>query len=356
VLSVVIMTHPARADRSLLIARKYPKWDLSVVTDPDPDGRRGALRTARVAWRTITPGATHHLVIQDDVDFQPNFFEQVSVAAARHPDKALAFFAEWGCQTASVVRIAALRGASWAEVIDSYIPTQALLLPAEAAREAAEYLATVRDDTSDDGTMHEYLLKAGLPQLVSVPNLVQHLDLPSVSGNARMGPRRATCYSPALAAGGLRGDTAVTGLTRVPYYSWWAGRGETCIRADARSILWRIVPTAAMLADDLRVTSSSLQSACTAGLAEISPGFREAGLVDEATIRHLWFAAFGLGVAAAGERRSATGDARTAELSLRSFVPGALRNVMSPANLALAARALTPAMVAAVHAGYATLT
>jgi hypothetical protein len=355
VLSVTIMTHPARSARSLQLARQYPEWGLSVVTDPSPGQRPGALRTARVAWRTIAPGATHHLVIQDDVDFQPDFFGEVVAAAARHPGEALAFFAEWGSRTSSMIRIAALRGASWAEVIDGYIPTQALLLPAEAARGAAEYLARGPDNTADDGAIREYLLREGVPQLVSVPNLVEHLDLPSVSGNGSMGQRRATCYSHAPAATARGDDTAVTGLTRVPYYSWRFRRAEGCVRADARSARWLVTPITAMLADMLQVPVSSLESACDAGLSKVAPGFREAGLVTEDTMRQMWFTAFALGIAAADGKRPAARtmpSSQTARLALQSFVPGALRTVLGSIHLALATRMLTPVMYSAIRSGY----
>jgi hypothetical protein len=292
------------------------------------------------------------------VDFQPNFFEQVTAVAARHPGKALAFFAEWGCRTSSMIRIAALRGASWAEVIDDYIPTQALLLPAEAARGAAEHLATVPDDMSDDGAVRQYLVMEDIPMLVSVPNLVEHLDLQSVSRNGYMGQRRATCYSRVTAVAGPYGDTAVTGLTRVPYYSWWNKRAESCIRADAHSLLWRAVPTPAMLSDLLRVPLWSLESACTEGVNEVSTNFLEAGLVDEETVRGLWFTAYALGILAAGETPPSTGEvpgSRTVALALKSLVPGALRTVLQPAGLALASQALGPVMHAAVRSGYTRL-
>jgi hypothetical protein len=349
------MTHPKRFDRSLQLPGKYPEWDLRVVPDPFPEQKPRAIRAARAAWRAVGSRATHHLVIQDDVDFPPSFFGHVVAAAAQHPDKALAFFAEWGSRTSSAIRIAALRGASWAEVVDEYIPTQALLLPAELARGAAEFLDTLPDEAADDGGLHGYLAREGTPQLVSVPNLVEHADLPSVSRYWTMGRRRATCYSPESSTAGLRGEAGVLDLTWVPYYAWWDQRAEICVRPNAQSTQWLVYPTLDTLIDDLRVPASFLISACTAGLSSVSTSFRAAGLVPERTMRQLWFTAFALGIAAASGEQPITEDAlrsKTAMLALKSFVPGALRVTLRPADLAQAEEALAPAMCAAVEEGY----
>jgi hypothetical protein len=354
VLSAAIMTHPKRFDRSQRLPEQFPEWNLRVVTEPFPERPPASIRTARAAWGAVDRGATHHLVIQDDVDFPADFFRHVVAAAARHPEAALAFFAEWGCRTSSVIRIAALRGASWAEVVDEYIPAQALLLPAEAARGAARFMATLPDIFADDKALHWYLAREGLPQLVSVPNLVQHADVPCLTRNARHGPRWATCYSPESAAAGLSGETAVRGLTWVPYYAWWNQRAESCVRSDERSVEWRLTGTTAELAVALDRPASSLELACTASLRRHSTDFLEAGLVHQGTLRQLWFTALALGVVAAEGAQPITEEtlrSRTVMLALASFVPGALRTVLRSQDLARATRDLIPAMCEAVHAG-----
>src|SRR5437660_12652471 len=128
------MTHPARVQSAERLGAEHRDRDLRIACDPAPELGPATLRTARAAWAMVAPHATHHLVIQDDVILPDRFFEHVAAALACRPDSALAFFAEWGCATATAIRVAALRGASWAEVVDWYVPTQALALPAAVAR------------------------------------------------------------------------------------------------------------------------------------------------------------------------------------------------------------------------------
>src|SRR5581483_4321990 len=128
------------------LRRRHPELDLRIIVDPDPGGTPNALRTARAAWRAVRPGATHHLVVQDDMLLVDGFAKHVRAAAEAMPHELLCFFSEWGSRTSHAVRLAALAGASWTPVLDPYVPTAAHLLPASVAQLVAEFPADGPDD------------------------------------------------------------------------------------------------------------------------------------------------------------------------------------------------------------------
>ena len=133
-LSAVVMTHPRRRAAAEALRDLHPDLDLGIVVDPDPDGPPDALRTARLAWSAVRDDATHHLVVQDDMRLIDGFAAHAARAAAAMPGQVLCFFTEWGSRTSHALRLATLEGASWVPVIDPYVPTTALLLPAEVAQ------------------------------------------------------------------------------------------------------------------------------------------------------------------------------------------------------------------------------
>ncbi|MGN0111711.1 MAG: hypothetical protein ACI38P_08665, partial [Cellulosimicrobium funkei] len=94
VLSVVVMHHPARGDVSALVRACAP-LDVRVVEDPDPEGPPSPLRTAKRAWAAVAPGATHHLVLQDDVAPVAGFAELVRRAVRARPRHAVALYSNW---------------------------------------------------------------------------------------------------------------------------------------------------------------------------------------------------------------------------------------------------------------------
>ncbi|MFJ8849181.1 hypothetical protein [Streptomyces sp. NPDC102437] len=87
------MAHPVRLPQAQDLAARLRLDGLAL--DPDPEGPLSALRTALVAWAAVTPRASHHLVVQDDVDAPVELLEIVGRAAARLPDEALVFYTNW---------------------------------------------------------------------------------------------------------------------------------------------------------------------------------------------------------------------------------------------------------------------
>lgn len=344
------MTHPARLSDAQRIAAQHREWDPCIVCDPCPELPPATLRTARVAWSRVAPGATHHMVIQDDVILHPRFFEHVAAAVASHPTSALGFFTEWGSRTATTVRIAALRGASWAEVYDWYVPTQALVLPADVARAVDEQAATEDEDTPDDHVLGHLVQRLDIGAYVSVPNLLQHADAPSIMGyQAAMGPRRSACYSPELAASGVPDGPVLAGLAHVPHFRWWDCRAECVPRPPAEEKLGTRSWLQAM-----GVPASRLR----APLAEHGVDPASVGScterIGEAVLTDLWLTAFATGLIAgqgghALDERAVTSP--TAVLALRSLAPGSVRLLTGPDDLDRVGQALEPFVRDAVRAG-----
>lgn len=151
------------------------------------------MRTALVAWDTVMPGASHQLVLQDDVDVPENVLDLVRRAVRRHPAEPLAFYAHWNSRNGAAVRLAALSGASWVRCVpEEFTPTQAICLPAGMAGSFRRY-ASSSTDRRDDEVLSGYLRRIRRMSLVAVPNLVEHTGAESICGNDSEGLRRSPC-------------------------------------------------------------------------------------------------------------------------------------------------------------------
>src|SRR5258706_7233679 len=95
-LSAAVMTHPRRLEAARALRARHPDLNLQLVVDPRPDEPPNALRTARAAWRAVGAGATHHLVVQDDMLLVDGIGALLQQAAAELPTQVLSLFTEWG--------------------------------------------------------------------------------------------------------------------------------------------------------------------------------------------------------------------------------------------------------------------
>jgi hypothetical protein len=342
VLSAAVMTHPSRGRSAELLARRHPELDLRIVTDPAPNG--SALRTASRAWQTVRDDATHHLVLQDDSRLSENFAAQLQEAIAARPRHAVCLFAEWGSRTAHVCRLAALRGAAWAEVVDEYVPSLALVLPADAARGFGEFAdrAVRNGERIDDVAMRGYLHVAGIEASALVPNLADHLPGESLAGNDIMGERRSVCFagdSPAAL------DAAVSGLPVVPHFSWWEGRSVCCLRDTETPGGWRKVPSAEFLATE-GLPLDDLRDRFGRTMAELDPAGALRTAVSGILLFQLWLTAVALGAVAATAAHTPL-----ARRALATLAPGALRRFLPEPRLEALALTMEPIVRAAVSHG-----
>jgi hypothetical protein len=326
VLSVAIMTHATRFWQAAGLRDRHPELNAIVVTDT----AGSPLGCAQAAWRAMAPDATHHLVLQDDVELCEGFLDAVLEAIALRPGDALALFTEWGSRTAQLSRIAALRGAAWAEVVDEYVPSLALVLPAETARRFGRFAAR-EGVVADDVAMRAFLDELEMPAYARVPNLVEHQDAPSIVGNDEMGERRSVCY---FAQAFSTGPATVAGLGVVPHFSWWEGRSVCCVRTDAT---WRKVATRELL------TGRGIDAG--AAVAELRP-LAAGAAVSEILLSGLCLTAFAIGMIAGPGDMSVVTDR-----ALGTLAGGGLRRFVPRVALADVSGRLKPMVASAVLAG-----
>ncbi|MFC6937660.1 hypothetical protein ACFQHO_50275 [Actinomadura yumaensis] len=185
-LSTVIMAHPARAALLPALIDACAGLAPRIVFDPDPAGPPSPLRTAKRAWAAVASGATHHLVLQDDVIPVAGFVEQVCRAIEAKPEHGLALCVNWNSPHNSYyARRAAAVGSPWAPLSTTeWMPTLGLVLPADAALGLAAHLHRVPDDFVDeDEVVVEFCRIRGLPVVAALPNLVDHAGVPSLTAH-----------------------------------------------------------------------------------------------------------------------------------------------------------------------------
>ena len=199
VLSVAIMHHPRRADLLPDLVNACAPLIPRVVTDPEPDGPPSPLRTAKRAWAAVPDGATHHLVLQDDVRPMPGFAGHLLRAVTARPEAGTALFVHGKSPiNAYLVRRSAAAGAAWAPLSPvEWTPTLGLVLPAAEALGLAAHLGALPDELlDDDDFVTPYWADRGLSVLATVPHLIDHGDAPSLSGYDGESERFASVYDP----------------------------------------------------------------------------------------------------------------------------------------------------------------
>jgi hypothetical protein len=362
-LSTVVMAHPRRREAALWIQRAVPELDVRIVFDPEPAGPPATLRTARAAWAAVAEGATHHLVLQDDVLLPPEFPRLVRAALLAAPaGAAVSLFAGWSGPTAQAVRLAALAGASWTTVVDDWTPTQALVLPAGYAREFAEHAGQVPATEPDNRVMHAFLARRGVDAYVSVPSLVEHGRSASLLMNDLLhGIREATVYV------GDRDPGAVSftgGVVRPPAVSHiWLGSGDfvSSYSPVATRTGSMTTPTHEVLRQfgmsDVDISGAFARD------RERHPASAELPLVGECFQFSLWLTMFMSGVIAGSMfpepdprlLRDAL-EQPWAGAALATFPAAALRKMASRESLMGMAARLAPFCRTALHSGLAGLT
>lgn len=199
--SSAVMTHPVRLEQARELAERLRLDGLAL--DPEPDGPPSALRTALVAWAAADAGASHHLVVQDDVSAPPELPALVGRAAGRFPDEALVFYTNWHARNGGAARLAALAGATWVRAVpDEFTPSLAVCLPVGTAEEFRRF-AEGSAERHDDELFSVFFRARGRMALIAVPNVVEHIGTSSINGHAAQGIRLAVCPTDAADAAPL---------------------------------------------------------------------------------------------------------------------------------------------------------
>ncbi|MER7046582.1 hypothetical protein [Streptomyces jumonjinensis] len=221
--SSAVMTHPVRRAQAEELCARLGLGGLAM--DPDPDGDPSALRTALVAWSRIAEGATHQLMIQDDVAAPRDLLDLVAHCADRFPDDALAYYTNWHARNGAAARLAALAGAGWVRAVpEEFTPTLAIVLPVALA-DAFRAYAGKTGERHDDEVMAAFLRQDGRRSaLLAVPTVTEHTGTSSINGHAAQGVRKAVCPAgsddarPALTRGWVLEE-----LDWLPYMRYGAG-------------------------------------------------------------------------------------------------------------------------------------
>lgn len=291
-LSAVIMTHPDRVQCAQRLRDRHPELGMEIIMDPEPGGGVCALRTARLAWDAVPADATHHLVVQDDTVLCPSFVDHLERAITARPDQALALYTEWGSETSYAVRLAALLGSVWAEVVDGYVPTQALVLPADVARDFGRF--TGYSGPHDDFAMHQFLASLGMAAAVTVPNLADDAQFSSIVRHEYLGSRASVCFS-TTELDQTDWSTRTATPAAVPAFMWVAGHPYWRVRAEEpEGPRWRREsPRQAMPR-----YGGSLAVARSLGRAMVEQRPVLTRAVGTKLLFGLWLTAYGLGLAA----------------------------------------------------------
>lgn len=349
-LSTVVMAHPRRAEPAEKIRELHQDLNIAVVLDPEPDGPPSAWRTARRAWSSIAVGATHHLVIQDDVALASDFSRRVMEAIAARPNDPLCLFVEWGSRTSNATRIAASQAVSWAPVVDDYIPCQALVLPVALAAGFDDFAGrTSTHEDPDDVVLLNYLRSLNIVALAAVENLVQHDGTESLVGNSIMGSRRSVNF---VSESERAVDGSVLeGLAAVPYYDWWDQQAAMFVPSDLSADGWerlRSRPALALLGVSPELVSESLELH-----APSFPNLERLGdRVSDIILKEIWTTAYMLGFVSRGQGPiDDASDNAALMATLSTVAPGGLRRITPEKWLADTQELLAPVVVAGFGAG-----
>jgi len=354
--TAAVMTHPKRLPGARQVLARLAPLEARLAVDPQPDGPPTSMRSAQIAFAVGEAGVTHHLVVQDDVWLPEGFADAACQAMSLHPDRPISFFVEWGSPTATLARWAALTGVNWVPVINPYVPTLALALPRRLSTELARYLQDeATAEMADDIAVRRFLRRAGKSALVAVPNLVEHLEFPSLTGNDGHGVRRSACVLPEVVP--TFDNRVLLEVPRlVPFVAWTHGVSTVIDTADETLATRR--PTA-----DVLTTWGTSRSELFAAYESALQG-RTASLRQRATVCHTYLFEVWLTAAAMGAIQQTQWPASIANLSsrlddpaavqaLRTMAPGALRLFVDPDTLLSDADELTALWLDAMEYGAA---
>lgn len=357
-LSTVVMTHPSRKHLARSLQERYPQLGIRIVLDPDPTGPAATMRTARLAWRNIEEGATHHLVLQDDVVPCSSFPEAVVSAIAAVPDDPVALHIHWSSRTAQAVRLATLVGASWTPVIDPYVPTQALVMPADLAAEYAQWAMGLPWSAADNDAVYRFLAERGLTTYLSIPNLIEHgSDESILSHDFLKGVRNSVLFAADLDLGRQPLDTSVAVPALIGHCGSDAGYVAVYSRPE-EGMEWTSVRAHDLLAEH-GVSNRDVAERFTVDLAAHEAALAESGLGHPFAF-HLWLTTFVQGIVS--HRVLDSVDPSMLEIGLRrpwarpalsTFPAGVLRRFIPAARLNRLAQLLTPLCVDGLRAGFA---
>jgi hypothetical protein len=286
----------------------------------------------------VEPGATHHLVLQDDVVVGPTFKEQVRTIIEQQPEAVVALFAEWGSKQGQICRMGATLGASYVRNTDYFLPAAGIVMPSVAALEYASYLRDRVHSGEQRDAVHvlDFAKLTGLDVLIAMPNVIQH-DTPYRMGNSLLpnsdfkGPRRATCFVGDLKSWStrMRSGGVMDVPNAFPYYSWHDATGYVCERS-AEDGAWREETFVGSWLND------SVPSFDPTETLRWSASARLADIIGPAAIRDASLVAYATGVLCAGMEHLGAVSEELVNRSMSTILPGGLRRLLPDQALKVA--------------------
>lgn len=203
-LSAAVMHVPGERDanvRSHILPGLRGAYRSTVVVDAE---REGPWPTSRSAWRWgMVAGATHHLVVQDDVELCRDFIPTVLRMIAVHPEAVLSLYC-----LRKVIGEAVEAGERWVRCRDG-VWGPALVMPRHLiGRFLAWERENVRPDfRHDDDRISMWTIVEDIPVWTPAPSIVAHGAFASLMGHG-VGARRTPWF---LRGSGLRVDWSQVG-------------------------------------------------------------------------------------------------------------------------------------------------
>lgn len=182
-----IQHHPARAALlGSLLDRLSPLPTEVIIHSSDPPSPWAGYRLCL----TDMPACSHLLVIQDDTAPCANFAPALEQIAATNPEDPVCLFLGPMPQGAvSLARRAMKRNWRYARLLPSpFVPLVAMLWPRHKAEAFMEWVESGvqlpghPNPRADDAVVAQWMKRTRQMIVVTVPSLVEHLDVPSVKG------------------------------------------------------------------------------------------------------------------------------------------------------------------------------
>lgn len=332
-LTAGVMTHPSRRDNALRVMRSQRDLAVELIEDPLPHGRPGAARTAQRGWEAMPDTSTHHLLLQDDILATAGLARHLTDVIAQAPDAPLCLFTEWASKTAQAVRLSVLEGYGLVEVVDRLHTTQGIVLPAGIVRDFTAHLRgsgiDMANAVADADLLFGFLRAEGHTVYVTAPNLVEHIELPSLLTNDILrGPRQSPCFDPSLAPR----EWAVEPPGRAVVIPHMSTDGRSyCHRRDSTG--WSSSQTVDWLAD-FGVPLPRLFETFRGELAALPQADQVRTVVADTLVFQLWLTALASGQVLRTERGCDTSKLTKAlaepdgGLAWSTLVPGSLRKTL----------------------------
>ena len=151
------------------------------------DHKTTSIETIFRAWRKVTPGSTHHLVIQDDATFPRDLVQGAEEVCGYLPYDAISLFsASWKGHDE-----AQKNGAAWIAANKTGIGALAVILPVNIiepwidwhySTEGGRACMTASSiDTDDDTSLRLFLARQNKRVHFTAPSLVQHAGINKIN-------------------------------------------------------------------------------------------------------------------------------------------------------------------------------